>query len=218
MENEKLESKLTEDITQADEHKSKSQVAAESAPPPHDSKIETPNQDASKGGIDRKQDESMTMIAEQAKCMAQQTASMAEQTQLMAEQTEWMKWQFWAAGVLGVLTLLVLAYQLVMLGDQLDMTADELRRSHRPWVAFGGNSEGEANPKVVSPLTFDDHGARVVVVFKLRNAGNSPAIGTVVNARIHTLEDYDWNKGQPADWSHPPECEPEALKRLSLAC
>ena len=60
-------------------------------------------------------------------------------------------------------------------------TAAQLELEHRPWVAI--------SPTIVTPLTFNREGLRITVRFLLKNVGNSPALKTIVSARLESTWD-----------------------------
>jgi hypothetical protein len=55
---------------------------------------------------------------------------------------------------------------------QAKTSTEALHRANRPWVGLFGSLQ------TVVPLTFNDVGARSEIKFKIKNAGNSPAIDT----------------------------------------
>lgn len=57
-----------------------------------------------------------------------------------------------------------------------DIAEKTMVSAHRPWVSV--------RLDIGSGLTFNEQGGNIIIVFKMKNVGNSPAVGTRVNAKV----------------------------------
>jgi hypothetical protein len=62
-----------------------------------------------------------------------------------------------------------------------DTAVSELKLSHRPWV--------NVTVQAITPLVFNAQGMQITIRFRLKNIGNSPAIKTIINAKLETVWD-----------------------------
>ena len=69
--------------------------------------------------------------------------------------------------------------QQAIMGQQLTQAENQFAMSQRPWVDIAGDVKTE------TPLTFYEKGAKIKLSYFLKNAGNSPALGTMIFTGLH---------------------------------
>lgn len=150
---------------------------------------------------DRKQDETFQSIAKQTEREKKQADALEKQTGFMEKQTDWMRRQALWTAVLTVLTLGVLVYHGRVMSWQLKSNVDEFRRSHRPWVSLVAQPVPDKDS--IQYDKDDKLPSRMNVTFVLRNAGDSPAIATVIDTKLVSRNDWVTEEIK--------ECTPEAF-------
>jgi len=125
---------------------------------------------------DRKQDESIAMLA--------------DQTKWIKKQADWLRYQVIASSVLGVATMAVLIYhgvifskqqvatdgQLRAATDQLNLARKQFEAMDRPWVSIKAVAYG--------PLEFGKDYASLPIQLTATNVGQSAATYVTVNAEV----------------------------------
>lgn len=125
----------------------------------------------------------------------------------------------WADKAIAVFTMLTfLTYitsnyfvwkQLTLTQGALNASNDQFRRASRPWVNIEGPIE------VIEPLTLDGKTARVAIRYSLKNAGSSPAIGSIISGviKIESMGEL-FQHDTPGDLYL--SCEPSVITKLSV--